>query len=102
MEYYAALYLRDSWSKIPTLLTNSDRDVKKRIKGFNEAFDQLYKKQSGWVLCDGGLRWKTFQLILQVIVPVYKSYITKYLALGDGGASPILSPNRYINIVLRA
>nr|GEV16706.1 exocyst complex component EXO70A1 [Tanacetum cinerariifolium] len=53
VEYYATLYLRDSWSKIPTLLTNSDRDVKKRIKGFNEAFDQLYKKQSGWILCDG-------------------------------------------------
>ncbi|PWA56679.1 exocyst complex protein Exo70, Cullin repeat-like-containing domain protein [Artemisia annua] len=96
VEYYATLYLKDSWSKIPTLLTNSDRDVKKRIKGFNEAFDQLYKKQSGWVLCDGGLRWKTCQLILQIIVPVYKSYITKYLALGDGGASPILSPNRYV------
>ncbi|KAI3759827.1 hypothetical protein L6452_07918 [Arctium lappa] len=106
LEYYAALHLRASWGKIPALLYNNDkmmaqderviaRDlVKKRIKGFNEAFDELYRKQSDWVLCDKGLRWKTCQLIVEAIVPVYKSYMHKYLGLVEGGASP--SPNNYV------
>ncbi|KAM0039260.1 putative exocyst complex component Exo70, cullin repeat-like-containing domain superfamily [Helianthus debilis subsp. tardiflorus] len=68
VEYYAQLYLRESWGKM--LLTNSER-----IKGFTEAFDQEYRKQSGWVLCDNSLRWKTGQLIVGVIIPVYKRFV---------------------------
>nr|XP_043616429.1 exocyst complex component EXO70A1-like [Erigeron canadensis] len=92
VEYYATLYLRESWGKISALLDNNDGDVKKRIRGFNEAFDQVYRKQSGWVLCDRGLRWETCQLILQVIIPVYKRHIQNYLALVESE----VSPNKYV------
>ncbi|XP_024969881.1 exocyst complex component EXO70A1 [Cynara cardunculus var. scolymus] len=106
VEYYAALYLRGSWGKIPALLNNNDKMmaldegviaqdvVNKRIKGFNEAFDDLFRKQSDWVLCDKSLRWKTCQLIVEAIVPVYKSYMQKYLGLVEGGGTP--NPNKYV------
>ncbi|KAK9054775.1 hypothetical protein SSX86_025854 [Deinandra increscens subsp. villosa] len=76
VEYYTQLYLRESWEKIVPLLTKNDKtDVKNRIKGFTEAFDKEYRKQSGWVLCDNSLRWKTCQRIVEVIVPVYKTLV---------------------------
>ncbi|XP_076942413.1 exocyst complex component EXO70I-like [Bidens hawaiensis] len=73
VEYYTKLYLRESWGKI---LVNNDE-----IEGFTEAFDEEYKKQSGWVLCDNSLRWKTGRLIAGMIVPVYKRLVE-----GGGGS----------------
>ncbi|KAI3761619.1 hypothetical protein L1987_52040 [Smallanthus sonchifolius] len=97
VEYYTQLYLRQSWGKIPALLTNNDRimvtDVKNRIKGFTEAFEQEYRKQSGWVLCDNSLRSKTCLMIVEVVVPVYKRYMDKYLGLVEGRVSP---GNKYV------
>lgn len=52
--------------------------VKKRLKTFNEAFEDMYKKQSVWVITDKELREKTCQLIVQTIVPVYRSYMQNY------------------------
>ncbi|CAK9149341.1 unnamed protein product [Ilex paraguariensis] len=100
VEYYAALYLRESWGKLPALLSEEGlilfssgraiaRDlVKKRLKAFNEVFDDMYKKQSNWVLSDKGLRWKTCQLVVQIIVPLYKSYMQNYMHLMEQGGSP--------------
>ena len=89
-DYYAAVFLRDSWSKLPSHLSREGlimfsggrataRDlVKKRLKTFNEAFEDMYKKQSVWVITDKELREKTCQLIVQTIVPVYRSYMQNY------------------------
>lgn len=91
VEYYAALYLRESWEKLVVLLHEEgltlfpggraiNRDlVKKRISVFCEAFDEMYKKQSKWILCDKALRWKTCQLIVEAIVPPYKSYLQRFM-----------------------
>lgn len=91
VEYYAALYLRESWEKLVVLLHEEgltlfpggraiNRDlVKKRITTFCEAFEEMYKKQSKWILCDRALRWKTCQLIVEAIVPPYKSYLQRFM-----------------------
>lgn len=89
-EYYSAFFLKESWGKLPALLSREGlilfsggrataRDlVKKRLKAFNEAFDEMYKKQSNWVMLDKDLRDKTCQSIIQAIVPVYRSYMQNY------------------------
>ncbi|KAL2548149.1 exocyst subunit exo70 family protein G1 [Forsythia ovata] len=89
-EYYSSLYLRESWGKLPALLSREGlilfsggrataRDlVKKRLKSFNEAFDDMHRKQSNWVILDNDLREKTRQAIIQTIVPVYRSYMQNY------------------------
>ncbi|PIN15255.1 Exocyst component protein [Handroanthus impetiginosus] len=90
-EYYAALYMRESWKKLLVHLCEEgltffpggraiDRNlVKKRIGAFCEAFDNMYKKQSKWVPSDKGLSWKISQLIVEAIVPHYKSYLQRFM-----------------------
>ncbi|XP_059286379.1 exocyst complex component EXO70A1-like [Lycium ferocissimum] len=91
MEYYETLYLKESWGKLPAFLNEEglllfpggraiDRQVvKKRINEFTEAFEEIYKKQSNWELCDKGLRWRVSQLVVHVIVPSYSSYLQNYV-----------------------
>ncbi|KAF4358969.1 hypothetical protein CsatB_008636 [Cannabis sativa] len=98
-EYYAAVFLRDSWGKLPSHLSREGlilfsggrataRDlVKKRLKTFNESFDEMYKKQSNWVIPDKDLREKTCQHIVQAVVPVYRSYMQNYGPLVEQDAS---------------
>ncbi|GLT58298.1 hypothetical protein SLA2020_312010 [Shorea laevis] len=98
-EYYATVFLKDSWGKLPSHLSRENlilfsgghataRDlVKKRLKAFNEAFDEMYKKQSKWVISEGDLREKTCQLMVQAVVPVYRSYMQNYGPLVEQDAS---------------
>ncbi|KAI5336397.1 hypothetical protein L3X38_015664 [Prunus dulcis] len=95
-DYYAALYLRESWGKLLPLLSqkglisfpfdHQDFD-NKLLKAFNEAFDERYKKHSNWVISDDGLRQKVCQLLVQAVVPVYGSYMHKYGVLVEQDAS---------------
>ncbi|KAI4355892.1 hypothetical protein L6164_004620 [Bauhinia variegata] len=70
-EYYAALYLRESWGKLLPILNQRDllsssggrltvtvQDLVKRLDAFNLVFDERYKKQSNWVISDEILREK--------------------------------------------
>lgn len=89
-EYYATVFLRDSWGKLPAHLSREGlilfsggrataRDlVKKRLRSFNEAFDEMYKKQSNWIVPERDLREKTCQHIMQAVLPVYRSYMQNY------------------------
>ncbi|CAA3007184.1 exocyst complex component EXO70A1 [Olea europaea subsp. europaea] len=89
-EHYSNLYMRESWGKLPVLLSREGlilfsggrataRDlVKKRLKSFNAAFDEMYRQQSNWLILDKDLREKTCQVIIQTIVPVYRSYMQNY------------------------
>ncbi|KAL2544574.1 exocyst subunit exo70 family protein G1 [Forsythia ovata] len=98
-EYYSTLYLRESWGKLPILLSREGlilfsggrataRDlVKKRLKSFNAAFDDMYRKQSNWLILDKDLREKTRLVIIQTIVPVYRSYMQNYGPLVEQDAS---------------
>ncbi|KAJ6925034.1 hypothetical protein NC652_018089 [Populus alba x Populus x berolinensis] len=109
-DYYAAIFLRDSWGKLPGHLSREGlilfsggrataRDlVKKRLKTFNEAFDEMYKKQSSWVVPDRDLREKICQQIVQAVVPIYRSYMQNYgpLVEQDG------SSNKYAKYSVQA
>ncbi|XP_041022461.1 exocyst complex component EXO70A1-like [Juglans microcarpa x Juglans regia] len=98
-DYYATVFLRDSWGKLPNHLSREGlllfsgghataRDlVKKRLKAFNEAFDDMYKKQSNWVVLEEDLRERTCQVIVQAVVPVYRSYMQNYGPLVEQDAS---------------
>ncbi|GKV03049.1 hypothetical protein SLEP1_g15416 [Rubroshorea leprosula] len=98
-DYYATVFLSDSWGKLPGHLSREGlilfsggrataRDlVKRRLKTFNEAFDEMYKKQSIWVISEKDLREKTCQLIVQAVVPVYRSYMQNYGPLVEQDAS---------------
>ncbi|XP_010548545.1 PREDICTED: exocyst complex component EXO70A1-like [Tarenaya hassleriana] len=89
-DYYATLFLRDTWGKLPNHLSREGlilfsgghataRDlVKKRLKAFNDAFDEMYKKHSAWVIPERDLRDRICQQIVQAIVPVYRSYMQNY------------------------
>ncbi|KAL0324013.1 UNVERIFIED_CONTAM: hypothetical protein Scaly_2368400 [Sesamum calycinum] len=89
-EYYSTMYLRESWGKLPSLLSREGlilfsggratarNLVKQRLKSFNEAFDDMFKKQANWVIADKDLREKTRQAIIQTVVPVYRSYMQNY------------------------
>lgn len=89
-DFYGTVFLRDSWGKLPGHLSREGllffsggrataRDlVKKRLKAFNEVFDDMYKKQSNWVVWDKDLRERTCQFIVQAVVPVYRSYMQNY------------------------
>lgn len=82
VEYYTSVYLRESWGTLTHILSEEDlvlfsagrfidRDVvKKRIREFGEAFDDLFYKQSKWV-------------VAQVIVPAHRNYMQKYMHLAE-------------------
>ncbi|XP_051151251.1 exocyst complex component EXO70A1-like [Andrographis paniculata] len=98
-DYFSTMYLRESWGKLPTLLSREGlilfsggratarNLVKQRLKAFNEAFDEMYKKHSNYVIADKELREKTCQAIIQTIVPVYRSYMQNYGPLVEQDAS---------------
>ncbi|KAK9983960.1 hypothetical protein SO802_033485 [Lithocarpus litseifolius] len=98
-DYHSAYFLKDSWGKLPGHLSREGllmfsggrataRDlVKKRLKAFNEAFDEMYAKQSNWVVSDKDLREKTCQVVVQAVVPVYRSYMQNYGPLVEQDAS---------------
>ncbi|CAL9071872.1 unnamed protein product [Musa acuminata var. zebrina] len=98
-DYYAASFLRESWGKLPPLLSREGlilfsggrvkaRDlVKQRLKGFNESFNEMYHKQSSWVISDKDLREKMCQLVVQTIVPSYRSYMQNYGPLVEQDSS---------------
>ncbi|MBA0594765.1 exocyst complex component EXO70A1 [Gossypium raimondii] len=79
-DYYSALYLRETWGKILASLTqdNPDSSPKMRLMAFNEAFDDMYKKQLNWVVIDESLTNKMHKLVVQALVPAYTSYLQKY------------------------
>nr|CAD1827618.1 unnamed protein product [Ananas comosus var. bracteatus] len=47
----------------------------------------MYQKQSNWVISDKDLREKTCHLVVQAIVPVYRSYMQNYGPLVEQDAS---------------
>ncbi|XP_073134339.1 exocyst complex component EXO70A1-like [Henckelia pumila] len=89
-EYYMSMYLRESWGKLPALLSREGiimfsggratarNLVKQRLKSFTEAFEEMHKRNSDLVIADKDLRKKTRQVIIETIVPVYRSYMQNY------------------------
>ncbi|XP_020226757.1 exocyst complex component EXO70A1 [Cajanus cajan] len=97
-DYYAALYLRNSWGKVlPILVVQKDilsssgasvtsQDLAKKLNAFNLAFDERYKKQSNWVISDEILRENICKHLAEGIVPIYKAYVKNYCLLIESDA----------------
>ncbi|MED6162222.1 hypothetical protein PIB30_068357 [Stylosanthes scabra] len=85
-DYYSALYLRNSWGKLLSIIVQKDllsssltsQDLGKRLHAFNLAFDERYKKESGWTICDEALRKNICRHLVECIVPIYKAYVKNY------------------------
>ncbi|KAK7325333.1 hypothetical protein VNO77_29495 [Canavalia gladiata] len=86
-EYYAALYLRNSWEKLlHILMVRKDllsskltaQDLVQRLKAFNVAFDERYTKQSNWAITDEVLRENICKHLVEGIVPTYVAYVKNY------------------------
>ncbi|KAH9667724.1 exocyst subunit exo70 family protein [Citrus sinensis] len=97
--YYAGLYVRESWGKLFSFLRQdgliaspsrkaSNRElVKKKLKDFYQTFDYMVKKHSCWVVTDKNSREKICQLVVQAFLPVYRSYLQNYGVLVEENAS---------------
>ncbi|KAH7564906.1 hypothetical protein JRO89_XS09G0063700 [Xanthoceras sorbifolium] len=89
-DYYAGLYMRESWGKLLLLLnqkSNTREVIKKRLRAFNEAFDCVYKKQSNWVVNDQSLKETICKLVVQALVPAYRNYLKSYGVLTEEDVS---------------
>ncbi|XP_010501961.1 PREDICTED: uncharacterized protein LOC104779302 [Camelina sativa] len=96
-DYYAALYVKESWGNLLSLLTNKAQptsssssavkrkrvreSIKRTLQDFSKGFDDIYTKQSNWVVEDDKLRWKICQAMVRTVVPRYKSYLQSYIML---------------------
>ncbi|KAJ0242222.1 Exocyst subunit Exo70 family protein [Hirschfeldia incana] len=107
-DYYAALYVKESWGKLLSLLNNkaqalsSSSPVKRRkfikrtLQAFAKGFDEMYRKQSNWVVEDEKVRWKICEAMVRTVVPRYKSYLQSYRMLiveEDDHKSPVKDLN---------
>ncbi|KQK17357.1 exocyst complex component EXO70A1 [Brachypodium distachyon] len=89
-DYYSTNFLRESWGTLAPLLSRDGlilfskgrataRDlVKQRLKSFNASFDEMYQKQSAWTIPDKDLQQSICHLVVQAIVPVYRSFMQTY------------------------
>ncbi|KMS97218.1 hypothetical protein BVRB_7g177700 [Beta vulgaris subsp. vulgaris] len=100
IQNYAESYLKNSWGKLLAILSEDDlilfspgrtstqELVKKRLREFNDTFEEIHKNQSEWVVMDNALREKACQLIVHAVIPTYRSYIHNYSYLVEYGSSP--------------
>ncbi|OIW19214.1 hypothetical protein TanjilG_20339 [Lupinus angustifolius] len=86
-DYYASLYLRNSWGKLLLVQKHflsysngrvTSQDLVKRLNAFSLAFDERVKKQSNWVICDEILRENVCKYLVEGIVPIYRAYMKSY------------------------
>lgn len=89
-DYYAALYLRNSWGKLLHILTVqkdflssssgrlTSQDLVKRLNAFNLAFDERYKKQCNLVISDEILRENVCKHLVEGMIPIYRTYMKSY------------------------
>ncbi|KAG7594869.1 Cullin repeat-like-containing domain superfamily [Arabidopsis thaliana x Arabidopsis arenosa] len=100
-DYYAALYVKESWGNLLSLLTTNKsqttsssssesspvkrkrarESIKRTLQAFSKGFDEIFTKQSNWVVEDDKLAWKICQAMVKTVVPRYKSYLQSYIKL---------------------
>ncbi|KAL9228449.1 hypothetical protein vseg_004032 [Gypsophila vaccaria] len=100
MNMYTEAYLKHSWGKLAPILSEEDlvlfspristsqELVKKRLREFNDLFEDMYRQQSEWVVSDNGLRERACQVIVQTVIPTYRWYLHNYRYLAENGSSP--------------
>ncbi|KOM47270.1 hypothetical protein LR48_Vigan07g097400 [Vigna angularis] len=74
------LYQRSSWDKILELLKVSSRELlaesmKKKLKLFNQQFNEICKAQSEWLIFDDELREVVVKSVENTLLPTYGTFI---------------------------
>ncbi|MCD7467901.1 hypothetical protein HAX54_005602 [Datura stramonium] len=81
---YMSKYERTGWSKIvtsiPENLTSeiSPTEVKEYFNKFNSSFEEVYRKQSSWVIPDPKLRDHVKISLASKIIPIYQVFYEMY------------------------
>lgn len=109
VQQHASGYQRTSWSKVLQYIswqglaasgnigiaessTVSRSLLKERFKIFNQCFEELYQKQTQWIVPDVELRESLRLAVAEVLLPAYRSYIKRFGAPIQSGRNP----NKYI------
>ncbi|KAG1363485.1 exocyst complex component EXO70A1 [Cocos nucifera] len=101
IQEYATCYLRASWSKPLSNLKDDglwsasgapSSAVKGRFKKFNLAFEEIWSKQTAWVVPDPQLREDLRLLILMTVIPGYRSFFMRYGSRLGG----VQQPSKYL------
>ncbi|XP_052198809.1 exocyst complex component EXO70A1-like [Diospyros lotus] len=102
VQQHANQYKRISWSKILQCLTvqglsgadsGSNAGVsramlKERFKTFNIQFEELHQRQSQWTVPDSELRESLRLAVAEVLLPAYRSFVTRFGPLIENGKNP--------------
>ncbi|KFK32275.1 hypothetical protein AALP_AA6G221200 [Arabis alpina] len=85
LSQYLDKYEKIAWGEVMTSLTNNNEEVmleedvaKERLKRFNEAFEEAYKKQSTWVVPDSKLRDDLKDSVAKKLTDVASTFYKKY------------------------
>ncbi|KAF7132671.1 hypothetical protein RHSIM_Rhsim09G0041600 [Rhododendron simsii] len=87
---YAANYEVTAWSKVFSTLPENSSDgmspemVKTHFRQFNLGFEQVYRKQTSWVVLDGKLRDEIKVSIAKNLVPAYREFYDTHLVALSG------------------
>ncbi|CAK8574516.1 unnamed protein product [Lathyrus sativus] len=103
-EYYAALYLRNSWGNLQDILVVSTsmscQDLVKRISAFNLAFDEKYKKQCNWIISDEALRKSVCKHLVEGVIPIYKVYLKNYILYVE--SDDVMVDNKHVKYTVQS
>lgn len=109
VQQHASGYQRTSWGKVLQYIswqglaasgnagiaessTVSRSLLKERFKIFNQCFEELYQKQTQWIVPDVELRESLRLAVAEVLLPAYRSYVKRFGAPIQSGRNP----NKYI------
>ncbi|KAL6641854.1 hypothetical protein ACP70R_020035 [Stipagrostis hirtigluma subsp. patula] len=62
--------------------------IKERFKSFNMQFEELHTKQSQWTISDEELRDSLRLAVAEVLLPAYRSFVTRFGNLIERGKNP--------------
>ena len=98
--YYSVLYLTENWAKLLGLLNGKElilitrgrsraKDlIKKQLRSFNEALDEICRIGTFSLIADQDLRERVCRSAVQTVVPVYRSFLQSYGALAEREGRP--------------
>ncbi|XP_010258046.1 PREDICTED: exocyst complex component EXO70B1 [Nelumbo nucifera] len=95
-QQHAMSYERAAWSSVLSFLRDegisdagsnsvSKALLKKRIRNFNLAFEEVYKSQTGWVIPDPQLREDLRISLSLKVVQAYRTFMGRHASQLDGG-----------------
>ncbi|XP_071687532.1 exocyst complex component EXO70H1-like [Rutidosis leptorrhynchoides] len=96
VKQYATNYERIAWSKViaslpddPTVENLPIETARDCFRRFNLEFNELYRKQSTWIISDSKFRDEIKISIAKKIVPSYRAFYENYRGLFRGGDSVV-------------